>query len=334
MTHYMNLWDDSFQAIKEGWKTIEMRLNDEKRANISADDIIEFTNTSTEEKMECRVVKVHKYPDFTELYKRHSKESIGYKEDEEPNPEDMFKYYTKEQIEKYGVVGIEISVATPTYILASMYEGSFDERTVDMLSRVINKRERFAIIASYFESYELTDKFANIFYNKFVEAGLGFNQMSVVDGRMTHEEAQKTIREADMVWISGGDTPTEYRSICEYGLDKVLREHKGVLMGVSAGTLNLGKIVLCPKSNGYNHQQIYDGLGCVDITAFSHYDMGDIAEDKLELSYTYDFYYMTDDSYILCVGNKKEFYGNIYFVSKGKKKMICQDLERAYRGRS
>ena len=72
-----------------------------------------------------------------------------------------------------------------------MYEGSFDERTVDMLSRVINKRERLAIIASYFESYELTDKFANIFYNKFVEAGLGFNQMSVVDGRMTHEEAQK-----------------------------------------------------------------------------------------------------------------------------------------------
>ncbi|MCR5837525.1 MAG: hypothetical protein K6G88_13560 [Lachnospiraceae bacterium] len=56
--------------------------------------------------------------------------------------------------------------------------------------------------------------------------------------------------------------------------------------------------------------------------------MGDIAEDKLELSYTYDYYYMTDDSYILCVGNKKEFYGNIYFVSKGKKKMICQDLER------
>ena len=34
MTHYMNLWDDSFQAIKEGWKTIEMRLLDEKRVAI------------------------------------------------------------------------------------------------------------------------------------------------------------------------------------------------------------------------------------------------------------------------------------------------------------
>ena len=51
MTHCMNLWDDSFQAIKEGWKTVEMRLNDEKRLVISAGDIIEFTNTTTQEKM-------------------------------------------------------------------------------------------------------------------------------------------------------------------------------------------------------------------------------------------------------------------------------------------
>ena len=327
MIHYMELWDDSFMAIKEGWKTVEMRLNDGKRAIIHEDDTIEFTNTATEEKIQCRVLKVYHYSDFYELYNHHSKESIGYKEDEAANPEDMLLYYTKEQINKYGVVGIEIAVATPTYILASMYERSFDERTVEMLRRVIKKRNRFAVIASYFESYELTDKFANIFYNKFVEAGLDFKQMAVVDGRMSHEEAQKTVREADMVWISGGDTPTEYHSICEYGLDKVLREHNGVLMGVSAGTLNLGKTVLCPKSNGYNHQQIYEGLGCVDITVFSHYDMGEIAEDKLELSNTYDFYYMTDDSYILCNGNKKEFYGNIYFISKGKKETICQDLK-------
>ena len=328
MTHYMSLWDDSFQAIKEGRKTVEMRLNDEKRSCIKIDDTIEFTNTTTQEKMSCKVVNIYKYKDFAELYKHHNKVSIGYKEDEIANPDDMLLYYTKEQIEKNGVIGIEITLATPTYILASMYEGSFDRKTVEMLRRVIKKRNRFAIIASYFESYELTDKFANIFYNKFVEAGLGFEQMAVVDGRMSYDEAQKTVQEADMVWISGGDTPTEFRSICEYGLDKVLREHKGVLMGVSAGTLNLGKTVLCPKSNGYDHEQIYEGLGCVDITVFSHYNMGEIAEDKLKLSNTYDFYYMTDDSYILCAGDKKEFYGNIYYISKGQKEAICLDLER------
>ena len=31
--HKMNLWNDYFGAIKDGWKTIEMRLNDGKRSN-------------------------------------------------------------------------------------------------------------------------------------------------------------------------------------------------------------------------------------------------------------------------------------------------------------
>ena len=37
----MNLWNDSFEAIKDGWKTIEMRLNDEKRSQIKIGDEIE-----------------------------------------------------------------------------------------------------------------------------------------------------------------------------------------------------------------------------------------------------------------------------------------------------
>lgn len=110
MTHYMNLWDDSFHAIKEGWKTVEMRLNDEKRSIINIGDIIEFSNTTTHEKMFCQVVDLYKYADFAELYKHHNKISIGYKEDETANPDDMFLYYSREDIEKYGVVGIEITV--------------------------------------------------------------------------------------------------------------------------------------------------------------------------------------------------------------------------------
>ena len=108
MTHHMNLWDDSFRAIKEGWKTVEMRLYDEKRSLINADDIIEFVNTSTKEKMSCKVTKIYKYSDFAELYKNHSKLSIGYKENENADPDDMLLYYTREDIKKYGVVGLEV----------------------------------------------------------------------------------------------------------------------------------------------------------------------------------------------------------------------------------
>lgn len=53
---------------------------------------------------------IYKYANFTELYKHHDKVSIGYKEDEIANPDDMLLYYTREDIEKYGVVGIKMSL--------------------------------------------------------------------------------------------------------------------------------------------------------------------------------------------------------------------------------
>lgn len=110
MIHKMNLWDDSFEAIKEGWKTIEMRLDDEKRSLIKVNDVIEFTNTKTNETMSCLVLKLYHYKTFNELYKNHSKLSIGYKDNEVANPDDMLAYYTIEDINKYGVLGIEIRV--------------------------------------------------------------------------------------------------------------------------------------------------------------------------------------------------------------------------------
>ena len=57
--HRMNLWNDPFEAIKDGWKTIEMRLNDEKRSQIKIGDEIEFTNIKTNETLICKVTNVN-----------------------------------------------------------------------------------------------------------------------------------------------------------------------------------------------------------------------------------------------------------------------------------
>ena len=106
----MKLWNDSFEAIKNKTKTIEMRLNDEKRSNIKIGDIIEFTNTMTLEKLKVKVDNIYKYANFEELYKHHDKISIGYKEEEIADPNDMLMYYKKEDVEKYGVLGIGLKV--------------------------------------------------------------------------------------------------------------------------------------------------------------------------------------------------------------------------------
>ncbi len=110
MKHKMKLWNDSFEAIKSSRKTIEMRLYDDKRRQIKIDDEIEFTDMETNEIITCKVINLYKYDSFEELYKNHNKISIGYTKDEAANPTDMLKYYSKEDIEKYGVLGIEISI--------------------------------------------------------------------------------------------------------------------------------------------------------------------------------------------------------------------------------
>lgn len=110
MIHKMNLWHDSFEKIKAKTKTIEMRLYDEKRSKIVVGDVVLFTDTSNGEQLKCSVLNLHRYTDFDEMYKNHDKVSIGYRSDELALPSDMLEYYSEEQIEKYGVVGIEISV--------------------------------------------------------------------------------------------------------------------------------------------------------------------------------------------------------------------------------
>ena len=108
MTHFMKLKNEPFMSIKNGLKTIEMRLFDEKRKQIKVGDTIEFTNIVSLEKLKVKVINLHKFKNFEELYSHFNKTQLGYKQTENANPNDMNQYYTNDDIHKYGVLGIEI----------------------------------------------------------------------------------------------------------------------------------------------------------------------------------------------------------------------------------
>lgn len=108
--HEMKLQDKPFNSILFGNKDIEMRLYDEKRQKINIGDEIEFTNILTGETFKVEVVNLHKFNNFKELYNSFDKERLGYNNEQKANYNDMEKYYSKEEIAKYGVVGIQIKV--------------------------------------------------------------------------------------------------------------------------------------------------------------------------------------------------------------------------------
>ena len=110
MIHNMKLHASPFEKIRSGHKTIELRLFDEKRQKIKAGDVIEFTNTSSGEKIRVTVKKLHRFESFAQLYKALPLLQCGYTVDDvdDAKPSDMEQYYSAEEQKKYGVVGIEL----------------------------------------------------------------------------------------------------------------------------------------------------------------------------------------------------------------------------------
>ena len=109
MNHELRLNNEPFQSIKSGTKTIELRLYDEKRKLIKVGDTITFFNRANNlESLIVKVVNLHKFKNFSELYKTLDKTKLGYKQNEKALPSDMEQYYSKEEQSKFGVVGIEI----------------------------------------------------------------------------------------------------------------------------------------------------------------------------------------------------------------------------------
>ena len=99
----MKLQRQLFEKIKKEQKTIEMRLYDKKRRQIAVGDTITFC--CEDERLTVRVRALHRFPDFAALYGALPHGMLG-----SDDPQDMEQYYSREEQQRYGVLGIEIEL--------------------------------------------------------------------------------------------------------------------------------------------------------------------------------------------------------------------------------
>ncbi len=109
----MTLVPSAFKKIESGRKTIELRLGDEKRSLVSVGDTIVFTNTeNANDILNTKVIALHPFASFAELYSILPLEKCGYSKEELAlaSPDDMLAYYPREKELKYGALGIELEL--------------------------------------------------------------------------------------------------------------------------------------------------------------------------------------------------------------------------------
>ncbi len=110
MFHIMKLQPHPFDKIKEGSKTIEVRLFDEKRREIKLGDTIEFRREPEQsETIQAEVVGLLNYRTFSDLVSDFPVTDFG---DDDPSRllERISTFHTQEQEAKYSVLGIRIKL--------------------------------------------------------------------------------------------------------------------------------------------------------------------------------------------------------------------------------
>ena len=127
MEHEMRLQPRPYRMIRDGEKTIELRLYDEKRRLLRVGDSIRFTNTETGDELTARVAAIHVFPSFEALYRMLPLKKCGYTEEEAASARDMEEYYSAEDVARCGAVGIKL-VGVSESPRSSLCDGS--EETV------------------------------------------------------------------------------------------------------------------------------------------------------------------------------------------------------------
>lgn len=104
----MKLAPGPFAAMAAGTKTVELRLNDPKRQAVRPGDTLAFTELGTGRTLRVAVLVRAVYPDFFALYPHFDPVELGYAPGATARPEDMYDYYSKEAIEKYGALALRV----------------------------------------------------------------------------------------------------------------------------------------------------------------------------------------------------------------------------------
>lgn len=200
-------------------------------------------------------------------------------------------------------------------ILTSGFPNGFTDDFSRLVKTYIKTGMNFVFVASEFENiYEKTDWYCNHFLKMFSDCGITFGSSDVIDNRMSRETAQDTVRNADVLWLAGGDTPTQFAYLESYGLIPYIREQKGVIIGMSAGSINMAKTAVCTLTCGHDKLEIYEALGLVEFSVEPHLDKDNITDELLMLSEKYPLYGICDDGAIIRIDDNTSYIGDVFLI--------------------
>lgn len=213
-------------------------------------------------------------------------------------------------------------------------------RFVDELRRHFPEPCRALDICSDPEGWEKMDFYAAAIRERFENAGFCFERFKTLDGR-NENRAAELVRSSNLIILAGGHVPTQNRFFRKIGLRELLRGFSGVIIGMSAGSMNSAETVYAqPEEEGEAIDPAYErflpGLGLTKTVLLPHYQR--IKDDVLDGLRVFEdiacpdsmgktFYAIPDGSYLLLAPGREELRGEAFEIRDGSIRRIAGDGE-------
>lgn len=183
------------------------------------------------------------------------------------------------------------------------------------LGRDLTHRENLVFVSAWPEDHERNDSDSAGMYRMFLEYGLSFSQFHVIDDRAEASQAVGLIQEASCIFLMGGHPGQQFRLMRDTGVNQAICDSAAVVLGVSAGAINMAKHSLDTKESPVP----YEGLGLADITVKPHFNPSDrqVLSTLLEISAKLPICAMEDNSAIFVADGGVSYTGKIHWVDKG-----------------
>ena len=213
---------------------------------------------------------------------------------------------------------------------------STENGLLESLQKHWKDNSKVLIISADADNIEINDSIRNIVAASFPMSGLSTGQMHICDKR--NEKIVEEIADYDVLILAGGHVPTQNRFLKRIRLKERIHEFDGILIGISAGTMNSAEIVYAqPELEGESIDKEYErflsGVGITKLMILPHYQ--DIKDDILDGkrlfeditysdSYGREFYALEDGSYFMIENKMTTLFGTAYLIKDGNIQQICE----------
>ncbi len=205
---------------------------------------------------------------------------------------------------------------------------------VDQIKERINENNTILYMASNPENSKEIDSYASLFFEGLALSGINFSEYLILDNR-TKDNAKEYIKKANVIFLSGGDTYIENEFFKQVHLKELLKNFDGIIIGQSAGSINMAKFVYNSPEEKEESEPIYfEGLGLSNINIEPHFILDTTEFNEMQLyqrkhlleeSKKRPIYALCDGSHILETNKSITVYGKAFLIKDGSIIQIGKD---------